>query len=62
MLCTGRGDMEVILNALLELIGGTAELGHELTELTGELGHVLRTEENHGEDKDKSAITEARHM
>ncbi len=55
------GYAELIFHLHAELVGGAAELGHELAELTGELGQLLRTEEDKGEEKDKGAIAEARH-
>ena len=44
------GDAELFFHLHAELVGGAAELGHELAELTGELGQLLRTEEKQGEE------------
>ena len=55
------GLTKLILHLHTELIGGAAELGHQLPKLPREFGQLLRAEENQSKDKDKGAIAEARH-
>ena len=56
------GDAELFFHLSAELVGGAAELGHELAELAGEHGQLLRTEEEQGEEEDDGAILKAGHM
>ena len=55
------GDAKLLLHLHAELVGGTAELAHQLPELTREFGQLLRAEENQSKDEDEGAIAEARH-
>ena len=55
------GDAELVFHLHAELVGGAAELAHELAELAGELGQLLRAEEKQGEDEDEGAILKAGH-
>ena len=45
------GDAELFFHLHAELVGGAAELGHELAELAGEFGQLLRPEEKQGEEE-----------
>ena len=54
-------DSELVFHLHAKLVGGAAELTHQLAELTREFGQLLRTKEEEGENKEKGAIAEARH-
>ncbi len=54
-------DAELVFHLHAELVGGAAELGHELAQLAGEFGQLLRAEEEQGEEEDECAVLKARH-
>ena len=43
---------ELVVHLEAELGGGAAEFAHELAEVAGEFGQLLRSEEEQGEDED----------
>jgi hypothetical protein len=55
------GDAELLLHLRAELVGGAAEIGHQLAELAREDGQLLRTEEQQCEENEDCAVLEARH-
>ena len=50
------GDAELFFHLGSELVGGAAEVAHELAELAGEDGQLLRAEEEQGEEDDEGAV------
>ena len=55
------GHAQLVFHLHAELVGGAAELAHELAQLAGELGQLLRAEEEQGENEDEGAVLKARH-
>ena len=55
------GDAELFFHLHAELVGGAAELGHELAQLAREFRQLLRPEEKQGEEDEDGAVLKARH-
>ncbi len=55
------GSAELVFHLEAELVGGTAKLGHQLAQLTGELGQLLWPKEQKGQKYDDGAVLKARH-
>ncbi len=53
------GGSELIFELHAELVGGAAELAHELAELTGEFGEFFGAKEEQRDEEDDGAVLEA---
>ena len=53
---------ELVVHLHAEVRGGATELVHKLADVAGELGQLLRTEEEQGDEEDDGAVLEAGHV
>ncbi len=55
-------DAEFVFHLQAELVGGAAELAHQLAEPAGEFGQFLGAEEDKGDNEDDCAVGKAGHV
>ena len=55
------GEAQLVLHLGAKLVGGAAEVGHQLAELARQFGQLLRSEEQQDEEDEDCAVRKAWH-